>query len=210
MCSYQWAQCGTIKVLNVQHSMCPLWSNQCAHCEVINVLTVGQSMCPMYSNQCAHYGAVNVLSVDQSVSPLCTTQCDQYGTASVLNMGQSMCSVWSYQCAHCGAINMHQDLSSIHATVRQPKQSISNQLDVVLCMQQIEISCALSAILLCGVLLRVQQCQVLWRWGTDVFMFFSGCVAAYLRGMGKYNCGSSVRLHYRKKVSYYEWQVQVS
>jgi hypothetical protein len=28
--------------------------------------------------------------------------------------------------------------------------------------------------------------------------------------LGTFNCGSSVRLHYWKKVSYYEWQDQVS
>jgi hypothetical protein len=28
--------------------------------------------------------------------------------------------------------------------------------------------------------------------------------------LGTFNCGSSVRLHYWEKVSYYEWQDQVS
>jgi hypothetical protein len=159
--------------------MCSLWSNQWAQYGAINVLTMGQSMGSVWSNQCVHC------------------------------VGQTNCTVWSNQCAHCVAINMHPDLFSIHTTVRQPNQSISNQLDLVLCMQQTEISCALSTIL-CGVLTRVQQCRVLWRWDKDVYMLFSGCVAAYLRGMGTFNCGSSVRLHYWEKVSYYEWQDQVS
>ena len=76
--------------------------------QVINVLTVEQPMGSLWGNQCAHCGVINVLTVEQPI-----------------------CSLWSNQCAHCGAINMHQDLSSIHATVRQPKQSISNQFDVV-------------------------------------------------------------------------------
>ena len=130
---------------------------------------------------------------------MCSNQCAQCAATNVLTVGQSICikiypALFMQQCGNQNSQYQINSTSYMHSVY----------------MQQIEIRCALSAILLCGVLSRVQQCQVLWRWGTDVFMFFSGCVAAYLRGMGKYNCGSSVRLHYRKKVSYYEWQVQVS
>ena len=91
---------------------------------------------------------------------LCSNRCAHCAAINVLSVGQSICSAW---------INRYAFRSSIHATVQQPKQSISNHFDVILCMQQSGISCALSAMLLCGVLSRIQQCQVLWRWGKDVY-----------------------------------------
>ena len=226
MCSLwsnQCAQCGATDVLAIGQAVCSVWSNQCAQCGATNVLSVEQSMCLLWSNQCAHCGAtcINVLTVEQPMCSLC-------GANNLPSVGQPMCLLWSSQCAYCGATNVltveqratnvltvkqsvciQIYISNIHATVRQPNQSISNQLDIVLCMQQTEISRALSTIL-CGVLSRVQQCRVLWRWDKDVYMLFPGCVAACLRGMGTFNCGSSVRLHYWEKVSYYEWQDQVS
>ena len=149
------AHCGAINVLNVEQYMCSLLGKRCAHCGATNVLTVEQPMCSVWSSQCAHCGAINVLTVELHVSmcslwsnqcvhcvgqtncPVWGNQCAYYGAANVLTVEQPMCSLWSNQCAHCGAINMHPDLSSIHTTVRQPNQSISNQLDlVVACSKQ--------------------------------------------------------------------------
>jgi hypothetical protein len=149
------AQCGASSVLTVGQSMGSLWGNQCAQCGATDVLTVEQPMCSVWSSQRAHCGAINVLTVELHVSMCslwsnqcvhcvgqtnCTVwgnQCAYYGAANVLTVEQPMCSLWSNQCAHCVAINMHPDLFSIHTTVRQPNQSISNQLDlVVACSKQ--------------------------------------------------------------------------
>jgi hypothetical protein len=157
MCSVssnQCAQCRAINVLNVVtivspvtvvslghsrmlHSLCSLWSSQCAQCRAISVLSVEQSMCSMWSNRCAHYGASSVLTVELSMCSMRSNQRAHCGATNVLTVEQPMCSLWSNQCAHCVAINMHPDLFSIHTTVRQPNQSISNQLDlVVACSKQ--------------------------------------------------------------------------
>ena len=176
--------------------MCSLWSNQCAHCGAtcINVLTVEQPMCSLC-------GANKLPSVGQPMCLLWSSQCAYCGATNVLTVEQPMCSLCSNQYASRSIQHSHNSAATKPVNIKSTRPRG--------CMQQTEISCALSTIL-CGVLSRVQQCRVLWRWDKDVYMLFSGCVAAYLRGMGTFNCGSSVRLHYWKKVSYYEWQDQVS
>ena len=224
--SHQCAHCahyGAINVLSVEPSMRSLWSNQCAQCGASSVLTVEQSMGSVWDSQCisAHYGAVNMLTVEQPMCSLC-------GATDVLTVGQPMCLLWSNQCAYCGATNVltvEQAMCSLWSnqcasrsiysyptfTQQCGNQTSQYQINSASCFacskQKSAVHFQRSYVGCC------QGCNSAECYGDgtkDAYMLFSGCVAAYLRGMGTFNCGSSVRLHYWKKVSYYEWQDQVS
>ena len=152
--------------------MCSLWSNQFAQCGAINVLTEEQSMCSLCSNQCAHCGAIDVLTVGQSMNALNVEQ------STVLTEEQSVCIQIQHSCNSAAAktINIKSiRRHTLHATIR-------NQLRT---FRDVFLWCAVKGTTVPSVM----------KMGQRRLQTVSGYVASYSRGMDKFNCGSSMRLH---------------
>ena len=121
---------------------------------------------------------VHVLTVQQSMCSLCSNQRAQRGAINMLSVDQSICIQIQHSCnsAATKTINIKSfRLHTLHAAIRNQLRTFS---DVI-------VWCAVKGTTVPSVM----------KMGQGRLQTVSGYVASYSRGMDKFNCGSSMRLH---------------